>query len=323
MIASEGLNLGTALAHLQNLSREFETLEAASIKARTELDRLTRFLEQTTAANDECESSSAETYDIALASLAMTRADGAIADKTVELMTAAPAEAITSSICDDQPADDEPNTASVPGEDLETAFYRTVADLFASNQLEEGDKQTLTEVDALATELNSSAILDEATDAAASSLTTDTLADVLDDEPLFNLFAVQDEIPVHDEPADMAILEVNEPSSTDERDHLLDVLAEIDRPELGRGEAVKIDHDPQLFGFQDASLTTETGCTSDNAVSILASDEIDAGTAATESCQRESIVEHHDFDDIASLFDTLGDELDLAVDTTDFVGETV
>ncbi|MGI9411380.1 MAG: hypothetical protein ACR2OV_14970, partial [Hyphomicrobiaceae bacterium] len=42
-----------------------------------------------------------------------------------------------------------------------------------------------------------------------------------------------------------------------------------------------------------------------------------------ESCQRESIVEHHDFDDIASLFDTLGDELDLAVDTTDFVGETV
>ena len=63
MIASEGLNLGTALAHLQNLSREFETLEAASIKARAELDRLTEFLANATEMNDAGQSSEDETWE--------------------------------------------------------------------------------------------------------------------------------------------------------------------------------------------------------------------------------------------------------------------
>ena len=201
------------------------------------------------------------------------------------------------------------------------------------HQPEEGGKQTIEKVDALATELNGSPNLNEATEAAASSLTTDTVSDVLDEETFFDLFAGQDEPTVQDEPADTSIHEVSEPSLIDETDLQLDQVTEIKQPEHDRGETVEIDHDPQLFGFQGICLSSAADSTGDDAVPVLESpvlespvlksDEIDTVTAATKTSQPESIVQHHDFDDIASLFDTLGDELDLAADTTDFVGETL
>ena len=322
MIASERLNLGTALAHLQNLSREFETLEAASIKARIELDQLTRFLEQATVADDETLADSTATPDTALASLDMTRADGTIADNAATAAAGAPARATSSDAQDSHPDQDSLSAATTPGEDLETAFYRTVADLFAPIQQEDVHApQVKADTDGLDYGPSDVTMRDEADDVAITVVDRDLVSEVVDDEPLLDLFAEQNDTILQDDSAEPDILEVSASHTMNDADGQPDQEAETARHDLVREVPDPIRHDPQLFGFQDTSLATAPDCPSDIAGSDLLSDAIDAQAATVEIKHPEAAADDHSFDEIASLFDSLTEELNLAADTTDLVDE--
>ena len=317
MIASEGLNLGTALAHLQNLSREFETLEAASIKARAELDRLTELLANATEMNDTDQSSVAETWEAEEASREPANIDEATADKTLELIGVAPAAAAVSVISEQAPAEQ-----SAPGDDLETAFYRSVADLFAKTQTDQPiEPMTAIDDETDISELHAPSPVDDLLNETEAYATDEPVLEAREDEPLLDLFPAQDEALLENEPVNHADLEAIETAVLEEADASVEDVADTVSAEREHAYMVERDHDPELFGFQGVCLTSEISDTNDVASSQALADLSGVEASSIDSCQSEASVDLDAGDRVAALLETLTGAPDNAIETAEVTSE--
>ena len=233
MIASEGLNLGTALAHLQNLSREFETLEAATNKARAELVRLTEYLEQAAAETANQEPVAATSAPAAMA-FEPTRSDDIVTGPSIAPPSIAPPSiapthaaplAATTSLLSGEGATEAPEAA----EDLETAFHRTVTDLFTFDQPDENDPVTVAaDSDEPLLELDETSASDDDADASMEEATVAVDPALCAESHLFDVAPSETETMIEEEQINLALLELNGTRTIDEADYQPEQEAEAD-----------------------------------------------------------------------------------------------